>query len=266
MPNSTQVRNPAIQACVALMERMRMDSIRMEEWSKTGVPYMEKRYPTTLLAQINCHNVDDEWFGYTFEHNTLKALNYDAACAGHLPSDLKTALNNPFYFGHYVYLLLTTPSSFKYWTAYEDCPGLSEDQVAYKFKVGDYIMGHTGVLKIENCYRELGDVGACMYDPTEKGKILLDVGVDEAQLAHITSDLSRHLTLVCNKSNEEVLIASRLFVGDPVRYSDISLPWSDERCNARSITLTNARKLGFEHVQLSRDGVWQSEIRKDPSI
>lgn len=255
-----------IQACRALMNRMVLDRARMEMWEEEGgAPYMEKRYPSTFLQQLACHNPDSEWFGYTFEPMTLRTLNEEAYKAGLLPRGLHNNLDEKFGFAQYVYLLLTMPSAFEYWSVYENCPNLVEGvAVAFKFKMGDYIMGHTGVLKIENLYRELGDIGGSLYDPTEKGRCMFDVGVTSQQLSGITTDLSRHLTLVCKEISGE-LYADKLLVGDPICREDISLPWSDERCNARSMSLTKARSLGYEYVQLSKAGVWQSEIRKDPT-
>ena len=255
-----------IKACKALLRRVHLDHLKKQAWKEEGsVPYMEKRYPTTLLEQIRCHDPSGEWFGYTFEPVTLMAINEAAYKVALLPRNLHTLFNEDFGFAQYIYLLLTTPSAFKYWKKYDDCPNLVEGWCAFKFEFMDLVMGHTGVVKIENLYRELGDIGGSLYDPTEKGRCLLDVGVTHDQLNHVTTDLAKHLTLVCSRS-EGVLTAVRLFVGDPVHLRDISLPWSDERCNARSMSLTQARRLGYEYVQLSKDGVWQSEIRKDPSF
>lgn len=255
-----------VKACKALLRRVHFDHLRKQVWKKEGsVPYMENRYPTTLLEQIRCHDPREEWFGYTFEPVTFLAVNEVAYKVALLPKNLHTLFNEDFGFAQYIYLLLTTPSSFEYWKKYDDCPNLADDECAFKFEMMDLVMGHTGVVKIENLYRELGDIGGQTYDPTEQGRCIFDVGVTSDQLNHVTTDLSNHLTLVCKELNGE-LYASRLFVGDPVRRKDISLPWSDERCNGRSMTLTHARKLGYEYVQLSKAGTWQSEIRKDPSF
>lgn len=257
-----------IQACRALMNRMILDRARVEMRAEEGgAPYMEKRYPSTFLQQLACHNPDGEWFGYTFEPMTLRTLNEEAYKAGLLPRGLHNNLDEKFGFAQYVYLLLTTPSAFEYWSVDENCPMLVDGvgtALSYKFKMGDYIMGHTGVLKIENLYRELGDIGGSLYDPTEKGRLIFDVGVTRDQLNHVTTDLSNHLTLVCKEISGE-LYADKLLVGDIIIRDRISLPWSDERCNARSMSLTTARSLGYEYVQLSKAGVWQSEIRKDPT-
>ena len=250
----------------ALIRRNRSDWDRKRVWERDGaIPYMEKRYPSTLLEQIACHNPSGEWFGYTFEPMTLRAINEDAFKCELLPRNLYLAFDDKFNFAQYIYLLLTTPNTFEYWSVYDNCPNIEPGWRAFKFEMNDLIMGHTGVLKIENCYRELGDVGAFMYDPTEKGKVMIDVGVTEQQLNSITTDLSKHLTLICSEIDNE-LYANKLFVGDPVRLGDISLPWSDERCNGRAVTLTQARSLGYEYVQLSKEGTWKSEIRKDPTF
>ena len=255
-----------VQACKALLRRIQLDHLRKQSWKEEGsVPYMENRYPSTLLEQIRCHDPNGEWFGYTFEPVTLLAVNEVAYKAGHLPRNLHTLFNEEFGFAQYVYLLLTTPSSLECWKKYDNCPNLVEGWCAFKFEMMDLIMGHTGVVKIENLYRELGDLGGQTYDPTERGRCMFDVGVTRDQLNHVTTDLSNHLTLVCREIGGD-LYANKLLVGDPVRREDISLPWSDERCNGRSMTLIYARKLGYEYVQLSKAGTWQSEIRKDPAF
>lgn len=253
------------KACKALLRRVHLDHLKKKSWEEEGsVPYMEKRYPSTLLEQIRCHDPNGEWFGYTFEPVTLLAVNEAAYKVAYLPRNLHALFNEDFGFAQYVYLLLTTPSSFEYWKKYDDCPNLVTGQCAFKFEMMDLVMGHTGVVKIENLYRELGDIGGSLYDPTEKGRLIFDVGVTRDQLNHVTTDLSNHLTLTCKQIGGE-LHADRLFVGDPICREDISLPWSDERCNVRSMSLRKARSLGYEYVQLSKAGVWQSEIRKDPT-
>lgn len=256
----TAENSPGVQVVLAINNRIDSDA---SSWIQTRCKYQVNRYPPDFLRRLDTHWPENYWFGYTFSSEIMPLV----------AKGLEATITSPFRVGGKGEIIaascivdtLTCLNALEHWSAYPDCPNLDKDEVAFKFMYNGYVLGFKGHIEIKDVLFAHGsDAAGHMYDPCEKGKVLLDYPVTMEQLQTIPGVMQTHLTLICTRDADKKLIAKELVVGDPVPASAYIRPVTNEICHARTVSLKEARMLGYTHVQLS-DVDWNTELRKDPS-
>ena len=242
-------------AASAIANRLARDFANNVHVDDGHLDYNELRYPSGLVRILD-HHFNDKWFGYTFDMNTLKVMVNELQNKVFLPFQMECENSLA------LLLALQSPALWEYWAVVKQDPHAGRLTLHFQFQ--DYVMGQVGVFKIADILNsDIGDTGGAIYDPGETGKVMLDVELDQHEKEHLLKlGFSRYATMTCVLDDHGQWMTQHLCVGDPENLDDIKLPVSDERCNARAVTLKQALDLGFEYCQISQ-AVSFHDVRKN---